>query len=524
MTLRLAAPAIVVASLLLLPFLNKPLTIDDPLFLREARHALVDPLHPADFEQVWNAGDRLKLSQYLLGGTLPAYVLLPVAALGGREWIAHLYQLLLLAVLLVASVSVARRLGCDRRQANIVGLLIASNPVTLAMAATCTPDVMALMFGMAGMDRLLLFREQRRWGAGLASGLLLAAAVLCRASTAPLVLVAALLLMPATWKRAAECLWPLGAAAVVVMLFLGLNRGPAANATVGAAFQALTSVRNVPRNLVAFLCYQALTGPLLVYALLAHGRKFAGAVAALLVLGVALSKVAGALGGSANLVLYAVPAALGICFLLALVSVVGDIRHALPLVVWLGAGMVALPYVYMGAKYLLPGVPAAALLIVLHAARVRQQRYPLTVALLVALGWISGAFIVVGDATLAGSQRAAVNRLVAPRIHRGSTVWAGGQWAFLAYAEDAGAQALANTPPLPAPGDFIVVSRLDYYGMLLRLPIHLELLYTRTDRRCGVFVLNRRLGAGFYSNRFGYLPFAIGCGEINAYDLYRVLP
>jgi hypothetical protein len=524
MTLRLALPAIVVASLLLLPFLNKPFTIDDPLFLREARHALVDPLHPADFEQVWNAGDRLKLSQYLLGGTLPAYVLLPVAALGGREWMAHLYQLLLLCGFLVASVSVARRLGCDRRQANTVGLLIASNPVTLAMAANCTPDVMAIMFGMAGMDRLLLFREERRRGAGLASGCLLAAAVLCRASTAPLLLVSALLLMPATWKRAAECLWPMGVAAVAVVLFLGLNRGPGANATVGAAFQALTSMRNVPRNLVAFLGYQALTGPLLVYALLASGRKFAGVVAALVALGVAASMLAGALGGPANVVLYAVPAALGICFILALVGVVGDLRSALPLLVWLGAGLVAMPYVYMGAKYLLPGVPAAALLIVLHAARVRQRRYPLTVALLVAMGWISGALIIVGDTTLASSQRAAVDRLIAPRIRRGLKVWAGGQWAFLAYAEEAGAKALANTPPLPGPGEIIVVSRLDYYGMLLRMPIRLELLNTQTDRRCGVFVLNRRLAAGFYSNRFGYLPFAIGCGEVNAYDLYRVLP
>jgi len=219
-----------------------------------------------------------------------------------------------------------------------------------------------------------------------------------------------------------------------------------------------------------------------------------------------------------------VPAALGLCFILALVGVVGDIRPALPLVVWLGAGMVALPYVYMGAKYLLPGVPAAALLMVLHAARVRQRRYPLTVALLVAMGWICGALIVVGDTTLASSQREAVDRLIAPRIHRGLTVWAGGQWAFLAYAEDAGARALGNTPPLPGPGDIIVVSRLDYYGKLLRLPIRLELLNTQTDRRCGVFVLNRRFGAGFYSNRFGYLPFAIGCGEVNAYDLYRVLP
>ena len=311
---------------------------------------------------------------------------------------------------------------------------------------------------------------------------------------------------------------------------------------MGGAFQSLTSLRNVPRNLVSFLCYQALTGPLLAYAILTRGAKFAGIVATLVLLGVALSTMT----ASANLVLYAVPAALGICFLLAVVAIASGTGHrllwpvnlprlgvplrlcdesvCLPLLIWLASGMVALPYVYMAAKYLLPGVPAAALLIVMHAARVRQPRYPLTVALLVALGWISGALIVVGDTTLASSQREAVNRLIAPRIRRGLKVWAGGQWAFLAYAEDAGARALGNTPPLPEPGDTIVVSRLDYYGMLDRLPFRRELLNTQTDRRCGVFVLNRRLSAGFFSNRFGYLPFAIGCGEVNAYDLYRVLP
>jgi len=64
LTLRLAAPAIILASLLLLPFLNRPFTIDDPLFLRAAEHTLIDPLHPANFEQVWNAGDRRRLSEY----------------------------------------------------------------------------------------------------------------------------------------------------------------------------------------------------------------------------------------------------------------------------------------------------------------------------------------------------------------------------------------------------------------------------------------------------------------------------
>ena len=520
MTLRLAAPAMFLAGLLLLPFLNKPFTIDDALFLREARHALVDPVHPADFEQVWNSGERQKLSQYLLGGTLPAYVLAPVAALGGCEWIAHLYQFLLLLGFLAASVSVARRLGCGPRQANTVGLLVASNPVTLAMAATCMPDIMAMMFGMWGMDRVLVFDAQRRLPAGLAGGVLLAAAVLCRASTAPLLIVAALLLWPAGWRSAPAYLWPLALATALVALGLAWNRGPAANATAAGAFQALTAMRNVPRNLIAFLCYQALTGPVLAYALLSRGRGFAAIVAALVGAGVALSM----LSASSNFSLYAVPAALAVCFAVACAVLTRHFPRAPVLLVWLGSGLVALPYVHMAAKYLLPGVPAAALLIVIHAAPENQQRYPLTVAILVALGWISGALIVFGDTALATSQRDAVNRIVTPRLRRGTHVWAAGQWAFLAYAEDAGARALANTPPLPEPGDDIVVSRLDYYGMLHRLPIHKELLNTLSDQRCGVFVMNRRFRAGFYSIRFGYLPFALGCGELNAYDVYRVLP
>lgn len=510
--LRLAAPAIVLAGILLLPFLDRPFTIDDPLFMREAEHALVDPLHPADFEQVWNAGERQKFSQYLLGGTLPAYVMAPIAAAGGREWMAHLYQFCLLSGFLIAAVGVALRLGCDQRQATIAALLIGSNPVTLAMSATCMPDVMAAMFAMMGIDRVLLFRENMSRGAGAAGAALLAAAVLCRANTAPLVLVAALLLAPFHLKR----LWPLGVTALLVVAFLGLNRSP--------AFQALTGLRNMPRNTVAFLCFQALTGPLPAYWLLVRGRRFAALVVALVAAAMALS----ALEISSNLAHYAVPAALGICFAIALAGMLRELRPTLPLsgclMVWLLSGMVALPYVHMAAKYLLPGVPAAALLIVLHAARMPQRRYPLTIALLIALGWISGALIIVGDTTLASSQRDAVQRLIAPRIRQGGTVWAAGQWAFLGYAQQAGAQPLANTDPLPKPGDTIVVSRLDYYGKLDQLLPRRDFLNSQIDRRCGVFVMNRPLAAGFYSIRFGYLPFAIGCSELNRYDEYRVLP
>jgi hypothetical protein len=398
---RLSAPAIILAALILIPFLNKPFTIDDPLFLREARHALIDPLHPADFEQVWNAGDRLKLSGYLLGGTLPGYVLAPVAALGGREWVAHLYQFLILCGLLAASVSVALRLGCDRRQASAVGLLVAANPVTLAMAATCMPDVMALAFGMAAMDCLLVFRDHGRALHGIGAGLLFAAAVLCRASTLAMLPAAALLIMPADWpadwRRTLGAWWPFGVAAAAILLFELLTRGP--DASVSVPFSLLTQFRNVPRNLISFVGFQAMTGPVLAYALLSRGWKFASVVAGVIAAGVVLA----ASFSAPNLVQYAVPAALGVCFLIALMWLLRGVPYGVPLTVWLGSGLVVLPYVQMAAKYLLPGVPAAALLVVLHAAQWPKPRWPLTLALLLAAGWICGAIIVVGDATLAGS-------------------------------------------------------------------------------------------------------------------------
>jgi hypothetical protein len=511
--LRLAAPALFLAGLLLLPFLTKPFTIDDPLFLRAAQHALVDPAHPADFEQVWNTGDRLRLSQYWLGGTLPAYLLMPVAALGAREWVAHLYQWLFLCGFLVASVAVARRLGCDARQATTVGLLVGTNPVALAMAATCMPDIMAATFATFGIERVLAFREDRRVSSGALAAVLLAAAVLCRASTAPVLAVAALLLRPPSRRW-----WPLAVAVAIVAAGAMVSRDASGSGTLAGSFQSLTALRNAPRNAVSFLAFQALTGPILVYWLLTRGWRTVAAVAALLAAGLALAQLP-----AENLRQYAVPAALGLCFLAAFLNLAARLRPAWPLIVWLLAGLVALPYVYMSAKYLLPGVPAAALLIVLHAARERQRRYPLTVAILIALGWISGALIIVGDTTLASSGRNAAEREVPRLLRSGATVWAGGQWAFLEYAQRAGARALGNQLPLPRAGDYALISRLDYYGKFDRMPFGRDLLYSTRDVRCGVFVLNRALHAGFFSNRFGYLPFSFGCTELNRYDLYRVV-
>src|SRR5580692_5124726 len=113
--LSCAWPAIVLAALLLLPFLNTPFTIDDPIYLREAQHALVDPLHPQAFDLVWSADLNLRASEILPGGLAVPYLLLPTALAGSPEWAGHLTQLLLLVAAIFVVALTALRLDLDLR-------------------------------------------------------------------------------------------------------------------------------------------------------------------------------------------------------------------------------------------------------------------------------------------------------------------------------------------------------------------------------------------------------------------------
>ena len=49
-----AWPALLLATVCLLPYLNKPFLIDDPYFLTMARQIVKHPTHPMDFDICWN--------------------------------------------------------------------------------------------------------------------------------------------------------------------------------------------------------------------------------------------------------------------------------------------------------------------------------------------------------------------------------------------------------------------------------------------------------------------------------------
>src|SRR5579859_6488547 len=101
-----AAPGLLLACAVLLPFRNKAFTIDDTLFLQQARHLLVDPLHATAFETVWSeARVPLRVSAIMPSGPVMAWLLVPSVSAGGAEWLAHLAVLGTLALGVWATVA-----------------------------------------------------------------------------------------------------------------------------------------------------------------------------------------------------------------------------------------------------------------------------------------------------------------------------------------------------------------------------------------------------------------------------------
>src|SRR5207249_1763392 len=109
--------AILLGAVVLAPFYDKAFTIDDPVFLWEAEQALKSPLHPTSREVVWNSGRSERLSSAMASGPVMPYLLIPAIWMGGREAVVHASQFLLLVLAVLATASLALRLGLSEREA-----------------------------------------------------------------------------------------------------------------------------------------------------------------------------------------------------------------------------------------------------------------------------------------------------------------------------------------------------------------------------------------------------------------------
>ncbi len=528
-----AAPAVVLAAAALVPFLDKAFTVDDTIFLREAEHAVGDPLHPTAFEMVWSdAPARVAPTS----GPVMAWLLVPAILAGGSERVAHLVQLVMLALALFATVSLGLRLGLAPRWAAASGLLLAATPALLGMAGTAMADLPAMSLGVLGLERLVAWKQERRWHQAVLAAVMLGLAPLTRSHLVLVLGVGALLLAGEVldpsgrrgirWKP-----WlPLLAAPAVAALVMLAVRDPAPGVTGLVATTSLTaSWDRVPPNTVAFATHWVLALPLalpwvLLRPLPVLRRWWA------LALGTALM---GALLWLARARL-PLPAPYHVAPIAGLgVAVLWDIladawrrrdRIQIALGLWLLIALVATPYFQVPSKFLLASAPAAALLVAREMSE-RRGRVPLVIlGVTGALGLALGVAVLRADAAFAGLGRGAAAALVAPQVAAGRTVWFTGHWGFQWYAEKAGGRIVTLTPPYPAPGDLVVVSRNSEAGYRINRMVlqDLRLRYVGAveDRTPGGRLMAD--GAGFYSNGWGYLPWTWGEGVLDAFLVAQV--
>src|SRR5579863_5389123 len=187
--LSCAWPALLLATLCLLPFLNKPFLIDDPWFLAMAQQIVKHPAHPIDFTVCPNflgfAGactkaSTLALGNPLLGQIAQGYVLVPTALGGAHEWAAHLTELLLAWIAILAMTSLTLRLGWSRRHAIAGALLLVAIPPFLAMSSTAMPDILASALAFVAMERIAAWKAEERWSQGAAAAIALGLAGFAR--------------------------------------------------------------------------------------------------------------------------------------------------------------------------------------------------------------------------------------------------------------------------------------------------------------------------------------------------------
>jgi 4-amino-4-deoxy-L-arabinose transferase-like glycosyltransferase len=521
--LRAAWPALLAIVLALSPFLDKAFTIDDTLFLRVAEHALVEPLAPMAFTYTWSDHSE-RMSELLANGPLGGYLLVPTVLAGGAEWVAHLTWWVLFALAVLATVSLALRIGLPALYAAFAGVLVATAPAVLALASTNMPDVPAMALATLGMERLFAWRKEQRWHQAAVAAVALALAPLARSQTLLLWPLAALVpfldaVEPRDWKAFVP--WKLAPVVALPVILWAATRLTADPLHTGGFVDATRRfVDWDPRKAVVWALQFALTMPLVLWLVL---RLRAARWWWALVFAAATAWAAWHLAqlGPRRFVLAPVAALTAT----VLVGMAADAwrRRDLTRVILVGWTLISLPvvfYVHTSAKYYVPSAPAIALLVALAAREVSGLWARAVLGVGAAAGLVFGVLIVEADARYADLGRRAAAELIAPRVAQGQQVWFAGHWGFQWYAERAGGRIVTRTPPEPLPGDALVASTLGHGSLQVRLVPGRRLVTSLADERPGGRLMSS--GAGFWSIAWGYLPWAWGDDVLERFEVWQI--
>lgn len=420
-----------------LPFLGKPVHIDDTNFLVLARGAVEDPWRPHAALINWQ-GHTERAFDVLSNPPGVGWWLAPLVALDAPVPLLHAWMGLWLPVALWGARALGARFA-DRPDA--AALLLVGSPIALLAAQSLTPDLPLLACTLAGMGGLVRAggRLHQRWPWAL----LLGAAALFRYSGVALLPLVVLWAALHRDVRAAGVLGLAAATPLGLLLAHDLHAYGELHLLAMTGFQGVSEdKRDVFRKGVAAL---AMLGGAGVLPLLGLTRRGAGAGARLgALLGALLGLGATALSFETWSVDHRLAA--GLATVLATAAGGATLGACLPdrsreqrfLALWLALGLAFfLELRFMAARYWLPFFAPAAL-IPLRATP------PRLLALAVVITPALGLLLAIDDQRLAVAQQELARRVAS----EGRGLFAG-HWGWQSELEAAGWTALEEDAPIP---------------------------------------------------------------------------
>jgi len=521
---RAASGALGIAALTaaaLLPFLNKPFNIDDPLFLWSARQITHAPLDFYGALVNWYGFDQ-PLHAVVNNPPLVAYAIAAASRLVGfSEPALHAAFLVPAAAASVGTACLAARLGAPPV---LAALLLLASPAFLTSATSVMSDVpllagfvWALFFWLRGL-------EERRPGSLFAAGALVAAAALTKYFGIALI---PLLALVALWRERRLGLWC--AALLVPLLVLAAYQWGTHELYGHGLLSDATAYASVYRtNRESGLLERTLLG-----------LSFTGACAAplpfFLPLLVSWRGLAAGILAAGALLLFHLAERFGLAAQIALHAVVGAFALGLPLVdfarrrsadallllAWVIGTFVFATWLNwtVNARSILPLLPALAILVARRLAERRTGRVARLAPLLPAAAL---AFVVASeDQRIAENAKHAAESLHAKYGGRADALWFQGHWGFQYYMQEYGFRPLdQGRSRLPAGSR---VARQLHNSNVFPLPWQQVRRIEHQEVPPGfAAVMDGHAGAGFYTSLWGPLPFAFGGAQPDRFAVFEV--
>jgi len=528
-----AWPALLLATLCLLPFLNKPFLVDDPWYLTMAQQIVRHPAHPMDFEICWNnpglSGKCKKAAQFASGNPLmgqigQGYMLVPTVLGGAHEWMAHLTQLVLVWIAIISMSSLVLRFGFDRWHALAGALLLVAIPPFLPMASTAMPDILSTALALVAIERLAAWKTEQKTSRGVAAAVALGLAGFARSHLVLLLPLAVFFLFDSIHPREMLAqirrkpwLWtPVIAGFGLLLTIILITREH--NFGLSSAPDSVSEPYTL-FNLFAYLLYFAVPLPLAICWFL--NRLKAGRVfyiwGVLAVASLCLFLI------SNSLALFFVIAGAGTFCYLIFETLKSRDHFSLFVLLWLLIPLPIVYYVHFPMKYLLPCVPAAILICFRWMDGFSVRFFRASVLLFVIASVAYSILILRSDAEFAEFGRDALHQLITPHIAVGEKVWFPGQYWSFWYAPLDGALLTYLGGPQPKTGDLVVVDVLAGGAAVDR---QLERFPRRTfvESVTHKYRFGRTMGygIGLYSNRYGFWLWGVCESKYDRFELWRI--